>query len=80
MTFCLNNSNVDVLRALLLLKVRNREVPFHFQTQEKNLFLNRRVKFQGITNTFINTSFTRCSIYYYSYYYCYAVVILLLNY
>jgi hypothetical protein len=49
-------------------------------TKEKNLFLNRRVKFQGITNTFINTSFTRCSIYYYSYYYCYAVVILLLNY
>lgn len=49
-------------------------------TKEKNLFLNRRVKFQGITNTFINTSFTRRSIYYYSYYYCYAVVILLLNY
>lgn len=49
-------------------------------TKEKNLFLNRRVKFQGITNTFINTSFTRRSIYYYSHYYCYAVVILLLNY
>ena len=24
-------------------------------TKEKNLFLNRRVKFQGITNTFITT-------------------------
>ena len=34
-------------------------------TKEKNLFLNRRVKFQGITNFF---------------YYCYAIVMLLLNY
>ena len=53
---------------------------FSQNTKEKNLFLNRRVKFQGITNTFINTSFTRRSIYYYSYYYCFTIVILLLNY
>jgi hypothetical protein len=54
---------------------------FSFSNTREKFVFEQKSEISGYNkHTVFNTSFTRCSIYYYSYYYCYAVVILLLNY